>query len=107
MPTPRQYATGADRQAAYRARQAEARERERAAKGLPAAPAVATMPGTARWAALLRQAHAALVTVQDEMQSYMDERSDAWQEGERAEAMQARLDTIAEAAAALEDLEVL
>jgi hypothetical protein len=105
MPTPKQHPTPAARQAAYRARQAEARERERAEKGIPSAPAVATMPGTARWAALLEQARAALVTVQEEMQAYHDDRSEAWQEGERGAAMQEQIDALETVLADLEAVE--
>ena len=56
MPTPRRYASPAERQAAYRRRQTETRRMEQKAKGLPPLPAVAAIPGHARWQALLRQA---------------------------------------------------
>ena len=105
MPTPKQHATPAARQAAWRIRQAEARNRERAEKGLPAAPPVSTMPGTARWNALLAQARAAIGTAQEEMQAYFDDRSEEWQEGERGEAMQARIDALEAISGDLEALE--
>lgn len=104
MPTPKKHATPAARQAAWRARHAEARDRERAEKGLPPAPAIPTMPGTARWNALLVQARAAIGTAQEEMQAYFDDRSEEWQGGERGEALQERIDALE---AILTDLEAL
>lgn len=104
MPTPRQHSSSAARQAAYRARQAEARQEERAAKGLPPAPAVPTMPGTARWAALIETARAAIETACEEMRSYHDDRSEEWQEGEKGAALQDRIDALE---AVLGDLEGL
>jgi hypothetical protein len=80
----RQYPDAAAKQRAYRARQAEAHRAELAAKGLPSAPAIPTLPSTARWAALIEHASLALETVLEEMQSYRDERSNAWQESDRA-----------------------
>lgn len=94
MPTPRLHSDGASRQAAYRARMAAARTAERTAKGLPPAPAVPTIPGTARWDALLQTARAALETVREEMQEYFDDRTEGWQEGERGASMQERIDAI-------------
>jgi hypothetical protein len=105
MPTPRRYRTAAERQAAWRARQAEARNRERAERGLPAAPSVPTMPSTARWNALLAMAKAALDAARNEMQEYYDDRSETWQAGERGEAMQERIDALDTILADLEGLE--
>src|ERR1700682_1433853 len=86
MPTPRLYANQAARQAAYRGRLAEARRKELEARRMPALPTVATLPGNARWQALVRQASLLLRTVDDEMQEYYDQRSAAWQESEQGEA---------------------
>jgi len=105
MPTPRRYRTAAERQAAWRARQAEARNRERAERGLPPAPSVPTMPSTARWNALLAMAKAALEAARNEMQEYYDDRSETWQAGERGEAMQERIDALDTILADLEGLE--
>ena len=104
MPTPRRYASQAERQAAYRQRQAEARSKGQAAKGLPPLPAIASLPGRARWQGLLGQAGQLLRTVEAEMQEYYDGRSERWQEGERGETFLERLQAIQEAQAALEDL---
>jgi broad specificity phosphatase PhoE len=77
---------------------------EQEAKGLPPAPAIPTMPSMARWKAPHEQARAALDTMQEEMQGYFDDRSEAWQEGEKGEAFQEILDRVEEARTAVEDL---
>jgi hypothetical protein len=104
MPQPRQYPDAAAKQRAYRDRQAQARTTERQTKGLPAAPAIATMPSRARWQALLQHAQHALQTIQDELQAYADARSDAWHDGERAAAVADQLDHLA---GILDDLDTL
>ena len=43
--------TNATRQAAWRRRQAQSHAQALAAKGLPAMPTIATLPGTSRWSA--------------------------------------------------------
>jgi uncharacterized protein YukE len=55
------------------------------------------MPSTARWKELRRQAEAALQVLLDEMESYYDQRSEAWQEGDRGEAFQQTIESIEEA----------
>lgn len=61
------------------------------------------LPGMARWKALHEQACAALDT-KGEMQGYFDDRSEAWQEGEKGEAFQELLDRVEEARSAVDDL---
>lgn len=104
MPQPRQYPDAAAKQRAYRDRQAQARTTERQAQGLPAAPAIPTMPSRARWQALLKHAQHALQTVHDEGQSYADARSEAWHESDRAAALADQLDHLA---GILDDLDTL
>ena len=104
MPPPRQHSTNAERQAAYRQRQAEARRQEQAAKGLPAAPSISTMPSMARWRALQSQARGNLQTMFEEMEAYRDERSEAWQDGEKGAAFQEMLDRVGEAFSTVEEL---
>ena len=105
MPTPKRYNDPAARQRAYRERQVQIRLDERNQKGLPAVPALPTMPGDRRWQTLLEQAQSALSCVQMEMQAYYDDRSEAWQEGERGESMQERLDSAESILTDLEDLQ--
>lgn len=104
MPQPRVHADHAARQRAYRERQRQARAAELTAKGMPPAPPIPTMPSRQRWDALIEQARAALETARDEMQAYWDERTPAWQEGEKGEAMQARIDALDGLAEQLADL---
>jgi hypothetical protein len=103
MPQPRKYASAAERQAAFRDRRAAAWKTQMQAKGLPALPPITTMPGTARWHGAIRTAHGLLTTVCHEMQTYADERSEPWQESERAQEFADRLTSIVEIPDALED----
>lgn len=103
MPTPKQYDSNADRQKAFRDRQKAARA-SALAQGAPKAAAVPTMPSTARWAALMQQARGALDTCRGEMQEYFDERSEQWQESERADAMQERIGQLESIISDLEEL---
>lgn len=84
MPQPRRYASRAQQQAAYRDRRAAALRAQVQAKNLPALPTIASMPGTARWSAAIELAHTLLATVCEEMQAYADERSEQWQQSDRA-----------------------
>ena len=104
MPTPRRYASQAQRQAAYRQRTANAREQELQAKGMPPMPAIPTMPGSRRWEAMSQHALLLLQTMADEMQEYYDDRSDLWRESERGETTAERLQALQEAIAAVEGL---
>src|SRR5712691_1590495 len=104
MPQPRQHPDNAARQRAYRARQAQARCNELQAKGLPPSSPIATLPSRARWHALLDQARLWLAMAHDEMQTYFDDRSHAWQEGERAATLQDTLDQLAAVIDALDAL---
>jgi len=94
MPQQRRYQDNAAKQRAYRARQVQARRAEQQAKGLPPAPPLPTLPSSARWQALLIQARLALETVRDEMQAYYEDRSEAWQQGERAATLAEQIDQL-------------
>jgi len=104
MPTPRRYANHAQRQAAYRRRQAQARKEELADRTIPAAPPIATMPGWQRWNAITERLLLLLNTMHDEMHDYYDQRSDAWQESQRADAFSERLQAVEDAICAVEAL---
>jgi hypothetical protein len=104
MPQQRRHQDNAAKQRAYRARQAQARREEQQAKGLPPAPPLPTLPGRARWRALLAQARLALETTRDEMQAYYEDRSEAWQQGERAATLAEQIEQLE---VVLEDLEAL
>ena len=96
MAQTRVHDSAAARQAAYRARQAQAAQR--AQQGLP------SLPGTARWKALLQQAQWSLQTTCEEMQSYAAARSESWQESERGEAFAERLTAMEEVLSSLQEL---
>jgi hypothetical protein len=102
MPQERRHPDNAAKQRAYRVRQAQARHAEQQAKGLPPTPPLPTLPSRARWHALLAQARLSLETACDEMQTYYDDRSAAWQEGERAATLQDQLDTLEQVLDALD-----
>ncbi len=91
--------TPREKQQAYRDRL-----KQRALGNLPAAPILANIPPERRWKALQDQARTALQTMLDEMTTYQDERSEAWQDSERGEAFQERLDTLTEIVENLDDL---
>lgn len=98
------YATNADRQRAYRQRCQEARPAVAGATELPPLPALSQVPGYRRWRALIQHAHQLLGSAQAEMQVYYDQRSTAWQEGERGESFLERLEALGEAYAAVAEL---
>jgi hypothetical protein len=102
MPQPRTHASHAARQAAYRRRQEQARQKELRNRGLPPMPAIATIPGHARWSAAISQAGCLLTMVVAEMQDYFDERSELWQEGDRGDTHQRRIEAVQEIVDALE-----
>jgi hypothetical protein len=95
----------AARQQRFRRRQADARRAEQQTKGLPALPAIPTMPGNARWSAMIQQAHTLLSEAIAEMQNYHDDRSEQWQESAKAEEMLAKLGRLEETMAQLQEVE--
>ena len=105
MPTPRRYENHAARQAAYRKRQADARNKELGLPAIPPLPAIATLPGWPRCRAITQRLLLLLDTMRSEMQDYYGQRSEDWQEGERGEAMTERLQAIEEAISGVEALE--
>ena len=105
MPQPRKYASRAVQQAAYRKRQATEREALLASKGLPLLPAISTIPGHARWNAMLVYAQTLLTDAADEMQEYHDDRSEEWQETDKAETILERIELFQEAAEQIQQLQ--
>ena len=104
MSPKRRYDSNAERQAAYRLRQAHVRQAERTEKGLPSLPPIASLPGHPRWRTAIRYALALLTLVKDEMVAYFDERSEVWQESDRGTAHQERIDTLEELLTTLEEI---
>src|SRR5258706_16104644 len=104
MPQPRKYLNRAAQQAAYRARQENARQVAVASKGLPSLPVIATMPGWARWNASFQSAHELIADTLGEMQDYYEERSESWQESDRGEEHQEKIASVEAVVDALSDL---
>ena len=105
MPQARKYATRADQQSAYRQRRIASERQLLSQKSLPALPAIPTMPGSARWSAMIAQAHLLLSEAATEMQIYHDDRSEAWQDGEKAEDMLAKIEHLQETMDQLQGIE--
>jgi len=95
MPTIRQYATNAARQAAYRARRTGQ---------IPAGVPDPTRPGYRRWQVLLGHLRELLSTILDEMAVYQAERSEAWQDSERGELFTEQVAALEEIHGLLHDL---
>jgi hypothetical protein len=55
------------------------------------------MPGTVRWRQAVAQAHGLLAMVEREMEDYFSDRTEEWQDGERGESFQERIDALTEA----------
>jgi hypothetical protein len=97
--------SSAQRQAAYRQRAHQAQVEQLVAQSLPPLPALPTVPGQARWLALLVQAQWCLTQMTNEMQQYSEKRSDAWQESDKATAFEERLEAVQEVLVMLEELQ--
>lgn len=104
MPQSKKHASRAERQKAYRERCKRTRQIEQTSKGLPSLPAIATMPGWPRWNACFQSASELITCVLNEMQAYYDDRTERWQEDERGEEFQERIDAVEAATEALSDL---
>jgi hypothetical protein len=104
MPQKRKHPDNRARQAAYRARQDSARQAQLQKRGLPALPTLASLPGSARWRAAIGQCADLLEVICEEMNAYFDDRSEAWQEGDRGVAHQERVEALQELQSTLEDL---
>lgn len=84
--------TPAEKQRRYRERL-----KARAQGVLPSAPVLANVPPVKRWQALQADAARLLGQVREEAQAWYDERSEGWQESDKADAMQEKLDALEEA----------
>jgi len=104
MPQPKQHASAAARQAAFRARREQGRQAELAAKGLPALPVISSIPGWPRWKASFQAAHQLIAESLSEMQDYFEERSENWQESQRGDEHQEKIASVEAVQDALSDL---
>lgn len=106
MPQLKKHDSPAARQAAYHKRSEQARREQLSAKGLPATPAIPTMPGYPRWRCAIEQARLLVDMVHTEMEDYADQRSEQWQETERAETLQQQMEDVSEARDKLDDIQL-
>lgn len=106
MPAEKRYETNAARQRAYRDRRQGALQAALAAQDIPAVPVLATMPGTPRWVAMRSQCEKIMQAMVAEMEAYFDDRSEAWQEGEKGDAFAEKVDNVREALDVIESLDV-
>ena len=104
MPQPAKYENAAARQKAYRARREQAVREQAKQRGLPSLPPLPSLPGTQRWSAALTLAYHLVEEVGEQMQTYFDERSEVWQESERAQDFITRLEAVEQAREALDAL---
>jgi hypothetical protein len=104
MPQPKIHASNAARQAAFRARREQTRQKELAAKGLPSLPSIPSLPGWARWNASFQAAHELISYSLSEMQDYFEDRSENWQESERGGSHQEKITSVEAVVDALSDL---
>ena len=87
-------ATNAQRQAAYRRRRRATIDGLLTTRGLPPLPAVSTIPGWPRWKEAMSRIAAQLDVIESEMTDYYEDRSERWQESERAEAFDENLNVL-------------
>jgi hypothetical protein len=103
MPLPKVFANNAERQRAYRMRQKHKPKPDPVALKTAS---INSIPSTARWKSLREQALSALQSLQNEMQAYLDDRSEVWQESERGMTFQDKIESVEDVTAALQDVEI-
>ena len=103
MARPRKHKDNAQKQAAYRHRSRLALSKQLAGKGLPALPSIPTVPGWSRWNQAIPHAESLVTLVQTEMEAYYDDRSETWQEGERGDEFQQKLQDLSNVTDAIGD----
>jgi len=99
MPTPKKYASAAQRQSAYRQRLAVGSQTQAKANAVP------SMPGYRRWKVMRSQCLSILDALIEEMETYRDQRSEHWRDSERGEAFDEVAESITEVAEALRNLD--
>ena len=107
MLTEKQRVQAAHRQRMFRKRQQELRRQEQREKGLPAMPAISSMPGKTRWLASIKAAEALLSQTVTEMEAYREDRSEAWNESYAGEEHKEREKALTKIGEALGDILIL
>jgi len=103
VPQPKRYKDPAARQKAYRLR-LQSRFASLCPKPLPKGPSIAALPSSSRWRAMQEEAARLLADLLPEMQDYRDQRSERWQESDRAQEFEER---IAQLESIISDIESL
>jgi hypothetical protein len=97
MPQPRKYQSAAERQRAYRARRERAPLEERAV----------VTPSYPKWRKSLREAYGLLEATYEEIHYWIQERSERWQESERAGYIEGDRDQLQEILEMLDNLSLM
>ncbi len=105
MPQVRKYESRSQQQAANRQRRVLSEQVALPKKNSPALPAIPSMPGHARWKAMLLLAHELLSGADGDMQDYRDDRTEQWQESVRALEMLEKVERLNEIADKLQSYE--
>jgi hypothetical protein len=88
------YASNAERQRAYRRRKRDRIDDILSMKGLPSLPAISSIPGWPRWKEGMTRIAAQMEVIESEMTDYFDERTERWQESDKAETFDQNLNTL-------------
>jgi hypothetical protein len=83
----------------------QAHKEQLAAKGLPPLSPLPTVPGYPRWKQDFVETQYRMERTRDEMQDYFDRRTEQWQESERGELMEQRIQILEEVIEKLESLQ--
>lgn len=105
MPGRKKHASAAEKQSAYRRRRKDRIPETEPARAVQ--PVVPSTPGYGRWRSMRARALLILERVASEMETYHEERSESWRESDRAEAFLEVMESFAEIAADLRDLQPL
>jgi len=106
MPTPRKHESPAARPARVSAKSEGSAFGRTQSQGSARCSRYPHDSGKVRWHAMVYQALALLWAAQGEIQSYMDDRSEAWQESQKAEALQEVKEAILEAFLCAEAIDI-
>ena len=107
MPQIKKYQSNAQRQAAYRNRWTKEPLNLFAAQELPSSTATPRPPGERQWSQRMKQAGLILENISEEMRSHYQSRSERWQESERGEAFDERIQAVEELRESLQEIQAM
>jgi hypothetical protein len=105
MPQPKRHRNAAAKQRSYRQRLEAKFGASVCPAQTPKASPVSVIPSTARWRAMREHAVGLLGNLKTEMENYRADRTGNWQESEKGEAFQEKLDLLQEAVAILDAID--